>query len=47
MIRMRIGKDTIPDMDVYNKLMEYCKTLERKKSSGGDKLNKRSGSNLM
>ena len=31
MIRMRIGRFVIPQMDIYNKLLEYSKTLERKK----------------
>jgi hypothetical protein len=28
---MRIRRDVIPQMDIYNKLLEYSKTLERKK----------------
>mgnify|MGYP000016711576 CR=1 FL=1 len=33
MIRMRIGRDVLPQMDVYNKLLEYCNTMERKKKN--------------
>jgi hypothetical protein len=33
MVRMRIGRDVLPQMDVYNKLWEYCKTMERKKKN--------------
>jgi hypothetical protein len=37
MIRIRIGKDVIPHMDVCNKLLEYSKILEREKTKN-DKL---------
>jgi hypothetical protein len=33
MIKMRIGRDVLPQMDVYNKVSENCKTMERKKKS--------------
>jgi hypothetical protein len=31
MIRMGIGRDVIPQMDIHNKLFKYSKTLEKKK----------------
>ena len=33
MIRMRIGRDVLPQMDVYKKLLEYCNTMARKKKN--------------
>jgi hypothetical protein len=33
MIRMRIRRYVLPQMDVYNKLSEYCNTMERKKKN--------------
>jgi len=33
MIRMRIGRDVLPQMDVYKKLLEYCNIMARKKKN--------------